>query len=90
LFGEFRNLREFWPTQGSNSPAGGTPPWPDNPLERMVWLVTSGAQPWMPISTEAEEAYVALIGKHRPGGTIGGERGFVAVQSGRGVDRMRG
>ncbi len=55
---EIRNLHEVWPSYAFRQPSN-IPPWPTNPMARLVWLVTSGAKPWMPTYEEIEAEYLA-------------------------------
>jgi hypothetical protein len=90
-FGELRNMPAIWPQRDSGVESiRGRAPWPDG-VQRMVWLVTSEAVPWIPTAAECEAANDALIAANpRRGGVVAGDRGFVAVTSGSGLDRFRG
>jgi hypothetical protein len=56
----------------------------------MVWLVTSEAEPWLPTAEECEAAYRELTAANAMrSGIVAGEKGFVAVTSGRGLERFR-
>lgn len=55
-FSEIRNFEEVWPSHAFRQP-GNVPPWPTNPMARLVWLVTSGAEPWMPTFEEIESEW---------------------------------
>lgn len=57
-FSEIRNLHEVWPSYAFRQPSN-IPPWPTNPMARLVWLVTSGAKPWMPTHDEIEAEFLA-------------------------------
>jgi hypothetical protein len=89
-FGELRNMPAIWKQRDSGVESiRGRAPWPDR-LARMVWLVTSDAEPWMPTAEECEDAYRDLVANNpMRGGIVTGDRGFVAVTSGRGLDRFR-
>jgi len=90
-FGELRNMPSIWPQRDSGVPSiRGATPWPDG-LARMVWLVTSAAEPWLPTAAECNDAYRQLIEANplRRGGVTSGGSGFVAVTSGTGLDRFR-
>ncbi len=56
-FSELKNIYALWPSIGSTM-GTSKPPWPLDPVARMLWLVTSGAEPWLP--TPAEQAAAAL------------------------------
>jgi hypothetical protein len=90
-FGELRNMPAIWPTRDSGVESiRGRAPWPEG-IARMVWLVTSAAEPWLPRAAEVEEAQQERLAANplRRGGVVAGEQGFVAIQSGSGLDRMR-
>jgi hypothetical protein len=90
-FGELRNMRAVWPQRDSGVQSiRGRTPWPDGPA-RMVWLVTSDAQPWLPTAAECEAANEALVSQNplQQGGLVSGERGYVAVETGAGLERQR-
>jgi len=70
LFREFRNLPDVWP-QYANPRA--EKPWPTTDRGRLLWIVTSGIEAWMPTPEEQDEAFAdrfpnapALRGR-RPG-----------------------
>ena len=77
IFGELRNMPEIWPQRGSwVQTIRGEAPWPEDGLERMVWLVTSPAVVWMPTAGECTAAYEAIV-EANPlgrGGVVAGER----------------
>lgn len=50
---EIKNLREVWPNMQFRS-AANRAPWPANPVARLAWLVTHGADLWAPTSDEAD------------------------------------
>jgi hypothetical protein len=89
-FGELRNMHAVWPQRDSGVESiRGRAPWPDG-IERMVWLVTSKAEPWMPTGAEADAANAALVARNsRNAVLVSGEQGFVAATSGAGNDRTR-
>lgn len=77
-FGQLRNLRALWPQRKATAETiRGKAPWPEDSLERMVWLVNSDAQPWLPTAQEAEAAYRALLDASPKfkGGIVAGARG---------------
>lgn len=53
-FGQLRNMDQIWPDRGNWT--DGRAPWPEDPIARMAWLVTSEADPWMPTAAECEAA----------------------------------
>lgn len=55
-FGEFRNLRDLWPTMGTWQ--AGSPPWPADPAKRLAWIVSSPAEPWCPTRAEQDALFV--------------------------------
>jgi hypothetical protein len=60
-FGELRNMPAIWPTRDSGVESIlGRAPWPDG-IERVVWLVTSDADPWMPTAAECDAEQQARI-----------------------------
>ena len=89
-FGELRNMPAIWPQRDSGVQSiRGRAPWPDGPA-RLVWLVTSQAEPWMPTGAECEAANNALISANgMRSGIVAGAQGFVAVTSGSGLERFR-
>lgn len=90
-FGELRNMHLIWSQRDSGVESiRGMAPWPDG-IARMVWLVSSEADPWLPTAAECEAANDALIAAHADsrGGVVSGGKGFVAVTSGSGMDRFR-
>jgi hypothetical protein len=52
VFVELRNLPDVWPNYSSWS--SKTAPWPSDPRQRLLWLVTSDAEPWMPTPREQD------------------------------------
>jgi hypothetical protein len=75
-FAELRNMRDVWPQRDSGAQSiRGHAPWPDDRIERMVWLVTSAAEPWLPTAVECEAANDDLIANSRTlGGIVVGDR----------------
>ena len=59
-YAELRNLRDLWPTVGTWQEK--VPPWPESPVGRLRWLVTSGAEPWCPTVAEQD----ALFAERHP------------------------
>ena len=60
-FGELRNMPAIWPQRDSSVESiRGRAPWPEG-IERMVWLVSSDADPWMPTAAECDAAQLARI-----------------------------
>jgi len=55
-FGEFRNLKEMWPTMGTWQ--AGSPPWPEDQVKRLAWIVSSAAEPWCPTRAEQDALFV--------------------------------
>jgi len=54
VFGELRNLADVWP----NWRKRGEPPWPTTSAAvRLLWLVRSEAEPWMPTAGEQDDRY---------------------------------
>jgi len=51
-YAELRNLRDLWVTVGTWQER--VPPWPEDPVGRLRWLVTSGAEPWCPTVAEQD------------------------------------
>jgi hypothetical protein len=63
-FGQLRNMDRIWPGRGSLSDRfKGNPPWPEDAAQRMYWLVSSEAEPWLPTAEECDLAYAALLSK---------------------------
>jgi len=66
-FGEFRNFDKMWPRWKALG-GSSTPPWPTSSgAARLRWIVTGGAEAWMPTAEEADEAYGAFVGRNRAG-----------------------
>jgi hypothetical protein len=59
-FHELRNMTAIWPTRVWQV-AGNTPPWPKDPLARLVWVCTEPREVWMPTGYEIEEAQAAYL-----------------------------
>lgn len=59
LFVELRNLPDVWPGRRAIAvnPAAAAPPWPDDELGRLLWLVTSDAEPWMPTAADQDAVF---------------------------------
>lgn len=53
IFAEFENAREINPYSALTS---RVPPWPDEPTERLVWIVAGDARPWLPTPEEQDQA----------------------------------
>ncbi len=53
IFGEFSNAREIKPYTALTR---RVPPWPDEPTERLVWIVAGDAKPWLPTPEEQDQA----------------------------------
>ena len=60
LFGEFRNLPAVW-TEWANPRAAK--PWPAGDRARLVWIVTSGVEPWLPTPADQDAAFAATFPK---------------------------
>jgi hypothetical protein len=61
-FGQLRNMAEVWPNRGAwTDQSGGKPPWPEDAAERMYWLVSSEAEPWLPTAEECDLAYLEFL-----------------------------
>jgi hypothetical protein len=68
-FGEFENFVDVWPDfdgvqfairPGEVQPRAPTsPPWPEDPVERFLWIVNSRARPWIPLPEELRAAIAA-------------------------------
>ena len=58
LFGEVRNLNELWPTWRDRTGH----PWPDDPRQRMLWLVGPDVQVWMPTPAEQAARFEEVFG----------------------------
>jgi hypothetical protein len=74
MLGELRNMHLIWPTRDSGVPSiKGQAPWPEG-IARMVWLVTSEAEPWMPTAAEANAALQERIDANpiKRGGVLAG------------------
>lgn len=56
VFRELRNLPDVWP-QYANNLGQHKAPWPEDERGRLLWLVTSAAEPWMPTVEEQDEAF---------------------------------
>ena len=54
LFSEMSNATVFWKPKLLSH----TPPWPSEPLERIVWMIRRGAHLWCPTGTERDAAYL--------------------------------
>ena len=66
-FGEFRNFDALWPRRGALG-GSSTPPWPTSSgAARLRWIVTGGAEAWMPTAEEADAAYDAFVERNRAG-----------------------
>ena len=59
LFGELRNFTDVHPNYRSTQ---APKPWPADPVGRLVWLVTSGAQPWCPTPEQQDERWMEVFG----------------------------
>jgi hypothetical protein len=56
LLAEVRNLKQLWPAAGTNM--ARRPPWPTHSQRaRLRWLVTSGAELWMPTAAERDSLW---------------------------------
>lgn len=69
---EFRDgLCALWPnrTRGWASQRT-TPPWPEEPRERLVWLVRNGYTPWWPTRAQQDEAWRSVHGHAEAGFTV--------------------
>jgi hypothetical protein len=61
------NLDEIWPnwrnptarTYKVHGPQDRLEPWPADPAEQLVWLVSSGAAPWLPTVGDLEQLNAA-------------------------------
>ncbi len=51
---EFKNMMTVWPTYGRGS-FQSSPPWPQSSIGRLIWIVTSEAQPWLPLPEEQDQ-----------------------------------
>jgi hypothetical protein len=74
VFGELRNMHLIWPTRDSGvSAIKGQAPWPDG-IARMVWLVVSNADPWLPTAAECNAAMQERIDANpiKRGGVVAG------------------
>jgi hypothetical protein len=57
IFLEFKNLDALWP----NFNKGGDPPWPSDPLERLLWIVNGPAEPWIPTPLEQDARWLEYV-----------------------------
>lgn len=70
-FRELRNHNEVWPLWRNRTNLQHTlrVPWPEDGRARMLWLVRSEAQPWMPTNAERDsrwnEVYGAAVARTR-------------------------
>ncbi len=52
-FAEFKNGRQLWPSRGMGTES--RPPWPlDDPVGRLLWIVSGDPQPWLPTAEEQD------------------------------------
>ncbi|MGH2788901.1 MAG: hypothetical protein ACRDJV_13515 [Actinomycetota bacterium] len=54
IFLEFKNFDAVWP----NFHKGGDPPWPADSLERLLWIVSGPAEPWIPTPLEQDARWL--------------------------------
>lgn len=63
-FREFRNMLDVWPEKlRTRRPLADTPPappWPSDGVARLLWIVVSGAEPWLPLPAEEQAAMAAF------------------------------
>lgn len=57
IFGEFMNLPDVWP----NFRTRRNPPWPPDPVGRLLWLAVGPAMPWLPTPAEQDQAYLRYV-----------------------------
>jgi len=57
---ELRNINEVWNNRAWSQ---STPPWPSNPLARLVWVCTEPRVVWLPTGSEVMEVWLAEQGK---------------------------
>jgi hypothetical protein len=59
IFGELRNLPDVHPDYRSQE---APKPWPADAVGRLVWLVTSAAEPWCPTPEEQDARWLEVFG----------------------------
>ncbi len=66
-YSEIRNVDQIYPMRSLAFGPGSSasPPWPSHPVGRVVWLVTSEAEVWMPARAELEDHVAALEEERR-------------------------
>ena len=70
-FGELRSIHIAAPYyRQPNAPT----PWPTDPVARLVWLVRSPAEPWMPTPSEQDQRWLEIYGEQAKA-----RAGFAAV-----------
>ncbi len=52
-FAEMRDLYRLWPSVATGR---SSPPWPTDPVARLLWLISTGAQVWLPLPSEQDSA----------------------------------
>ncbi|MEN4399375.1 hypothetical protein ACNQR7_26965 [Mycolicibacterium senegalense] len=80
-----RNLDDIWPSW--RHPAGtprttyldGRPddpaePWPQDPVQLLIWLVTSNAEPWIPTLKQLQRLWAERADRQNPATNLLGER----------------
>lgn len=56
-FRELRNAPDLISTYVIGRATAPKTPWPDSPRGRLFWLVTSGAEPWMPTPDDQDQVF---------------------------------
>jgi hypothetical protein len=63
-FASMRNLTEIWPAWAGPTWQPKAPPWPtDDDRRRVLWLVSHGADLWLPTAAERDQAWLAKYGQ---------------------------
>lgn len=58
-FGLFRNADAVWTLGYDQRGSLNPPPWPSDPRELFVWILSGSAQPWLPTVDEQDQAWSA-------------------------------